>query len=175
MLILYPRTCHSLFSHVRVAVLVGLFSFCYLGYSLVLLKKTYSNFTSLCLHNMQAFFLQRADVGRYNDVIYRYMMTKALVPLHHSFKPPLYYHSHNPFPPTTLCPPLCRLPRESWILHGGGSQDRHLWSSPALSGLHCLGFIVLRDVDNHNRRRAGEPQSSRERGNGEEHWGAAFV
>lgn len=64
---------------------------------------------------------------------------------------------------------------ESWVWHGGGLWDRHLWPSPALCGLHYCGLIVLRDVDNHNRRRAGEPQSSRERGKGEEHWGAAFV
>lgn len=53
--------------------------------------------------------------------------------------------------------------------------ERHLWSRPALFGLHCLGFIVLMDVDNHNRRRVGESQSSRERGKGEEDFRTAFV
>lgn len=38
----------------------------------------------------------------------------------------------------------------------------------ALSGPCCLGLIVPTDVDNHNRRRAGEPQSSKERAREEE-------
>lgn len=40
--------------------------------------------------------------------------------------------------------------------------------SPTLSGLYCLGLIVLRDGENHNRRRAGELQSNGERAKGEE-------
>lgn len=76
-------------------------------------------------------------------------------------------HSASPLPSTSKS--------ESWMWHGGGWRDRHLWPSPALSGLCCHSLIVLRDVDNHNRRRAGESQSSKERGKGEDHWGAAFV
>ena len=85
------------------------------------------------------------------------MITIALVPL--SFLP-----TTPPLPPPqpilthSTLPPLCCLPTEV------RAECRHLWPSPAFSGLHCPGLIVLRDVDNHNRRRAGVPQSSREMG-----------
>lgn len=44
---------------------------------------------------------------------------------------------------------------------GGGGEwwARHLWPSAAFCGLYYPCVIVLRDVDNHNRRRAGKPQS----------------
>lgn len=46
----------------------------------------------------------------------------------------------------------------------GGGTDICGPSSSALSGLHSVNVIVLRDVDNHNRRRAGDPWSTRKRG-----------
>lgn len=50
----------------------------------------------------------------------------------------------------------------SWsrVYRGGGEWwGRHLWPSAAFCGLYYPCVIVLRDVDNHNRRRAGKPQS----------------
>lgn len=49
----------------------------------------------------------------------------------------------------------------SWVDGGGGEWwARHLWPFAAFCGLYYPCVIVLRDVDNHNRRRAGKPQSS---------------
>ena len=69
---------------------------------------------------------------------------------------------------TTLCLPTAVQQQErklslAWVMVG---ENDICGPCPALCGLYCQNVIVLRYVDNHNRRRARERQSSRERGGG---------
>lgn len=77
---------------------------------------------------------------------------------------------------TVVCILPCDLPNHSLVslslplssnrswssVDGGGGEwwARHLWPFAAFCGLYYPCVIVLRDLDNHNRRRAGKPQSS---------------
>lgn len=118
----------------------------------------------LTLHNvLAALFLftlreERAAGGHGNDVI--------CIDGNNSFSSPLSLPATPPLPPQPIpthytLPPLCCLPTgvRAECSMGVGRE-----TSVALSGLHCLYLIVPRDVDNHNRRKAGEPQWSREKG-----------
>lgn len=79
------------------------------------------------------------------------IVTIALVPLSTPTTPPPLQI------PTRPSPPLLPSGRsESWMWCGSVGVARHLWPSPALSGLHRLRLIVWGDVDNHNTGRARE-------------------
>lgn len=134
---------------------------------------SYYNLLTFILTYLWHICFSEAAVGQWNDATWLTMASSSK-----SFQPPIHYHHHyqyrwttiHPTPPSIRCPPTEL--RAECSMGRGWTEGQ---TSVSLSGLYCLGLIVLRAVEKHNRRRAGELRSSRERGKGEEQWGAAFV